>query len=145
MMSDETFKLLFEKHSSQVEEKRKKIHTTTEKVVGVLLVINGWLISQDVALDTMEKYLFLLIVIVVAITSMYVIYRDNKIYRNHARIVRQMSEELGTFKEGAIVKGITLYPNEWRKFGNENVIHGVIHHYLVMICVAGLTAIVIFN
>ncbi len=144
MENKEKFKILFEKHFTQVAEKRKKIHSTTEKIVGLLLFICGWLITAKIELEFIPKFVLTAIVIVVSMTAMYIIYRDNLIYKEHARIVRQMSESLGVFEKDGIIKGVKLYPKSWKNYGKEPWLHGVIHHYLIVISIASLTLTLLF-
>ncbi len=144
MDKEEKIKILFEKHSNQVLEKRKKIHSTTEKYVGLNLVIVGWTASITKNLDLTNKLLILVILLIITGITMYIIFRDNRIYREHAKIVRKLSESLGAFEKGGVIKGVLLYPKSWQKFGKESLVHGILHHYIVIICIGFLTCIGLF-
>jgi hypothetical protein len=86
-----------------------------------------------------------MIILVITATTMYIIYRDNRIYREHAKIVKELSESIGAFNKGAIIEGKKLYPESWQNFGTGNILRGVFHHYLIIVCIAILTCFVIFK
>lgn len=129
----ELIKMLFEKHSGEFTDRRKKIHSTTEKYITLIMVLFTAVNSRFVDITHDLKILFTFTIIIVMTVVIYMIYKDNKTSLDHAKIVNKISNELGLWKEGRSLS--PLYDSKWNSFGYENVLKGILHHLIVIVVI----------
>jgi hypothetical protein len=141
----ETLKMLLEKHTTELDNRRKKIHSTTEKYITLVFVIFAWLTSQKESLTFNNKFLFALIVLFIMIVAIVMLYNDNKVYLEHAKIVNKISKQFGVFEEGRLIDSETIYPENWKNFGIEKKIKGVIMHYTIILLLTSAIIITIYQ
>lgn len=142
MESDlEILKMLLDRHTEETVNRRKKIRSTTEKYITLVFVIFAWLCLQKDILSISTKILFSIMVLLIMIVAMRMIYHDNKVHLEHAKVVKKISKKLGFFEKGRFIDSESLYPKSWMNFGDENKSKGVFSYYIFIIL---LTFAIIF-
>ena len=137
----EVLRMLFETHHAQLAEKRRKIHSTTERTVAVLVVITGWLVLGKQAPSGVLRCLLVTSVAVMAGTSCVVLYKNARSYSSIAGVIRKLNRAFGLHEQARHLPEGALYPDSWKSFGEEPPIYSILHHWVVIIA-AGLVCII---
>jgi hypothetical protein len=141
-MSDpEIVKMLFEVHHGQMEEKRTKIHNITERTIGLLVVVAGWLIVSEHTPGGGMRLSIVLGVIAISVIACIIQYRNNRAYMQIASVIQKLNQRLGVYDIGRFVQDKALYPDAWKEFGRQNSVRTIWHHWL-FICIVALVCIV---
>ncbi len=134
----EILKLLFVEHHRQLTEKRQKIHATREKTLALLLLIAGWLVLTKDPLVPGIHWVIISAVIMISAAACMSIYRNNKSYHAIARLVLRINDSLGLYEKGRFISDKSLYPADWKHFGERREIQGALFHILAISAGAAL-------
>ena len=141
----ETLRMLFETHQQQLAEKRAHIHSVTERVVGLLVVICGWLLVTD----TRPRGLLLAVVVfgvlVICGAACTILYRRNRGYLRVARVVQRVNRCLGLFERGRFLPDEALYPESWKSFGDGPSWRTIWHHLTVIVLMTVICIVAAFR
>lgn len=140
----EILKLLFVEHHRQLTEKRHKIHATAEKTLALLLLIAAWLVITKEPLVPGIHWVIIGAVIMISAAACKSIYRNNKSYHAIARLVQRLNDSLGLYEEGRFISDESLYPADWKLFGERREIQGALFHVLAISAGAALCVVAAF-
>ena len=130
MDDSEIIKMLFEVHHRQMEEKRTIIHNITQRTIGLLGIVTGWLIVSKNHPNESMKLPLVFAVIAISSISCIIQYANNRAYMQIASVIQKLNEKLGVYDVGRFIDNKALYPDAWKKFGRENYIRTIWHHWL---------------
>lgn len=136
----QTLRMLFQLHHQQLWEKRQHIHHFTERVVGLLVIIFGWLLIS-VKPHGLLLWAIVAGVIAIGIVACIILYRTNRGYSEIAAVVRRLNEALALYDGGRYMPGEPLYPKRWRSFGRSGTLATVWHHLTIVILMTVLCII----
>lgn len=137
---------LWEKHSRQHTEIRQKIHLTTERYVTLVFALLALLNTNLIILTRRTKTIAIVLVALIMIAIVFMVIKDNKRSLQNAKIVSYINEEFGLFEKSRIIDRITLYPKNWKGWGNECWLKGsIIHILIVLIMTVLLVLSIIFQ
>ena len=140
----DVFKILFEEHHRQLAAKRQKIHSMTEKTLAIFLIIAGWLIFTKEPMTPGMRWPIIIVALVLAVSACSSIYTNNCSYYTIARVVRRLNEALGLYKVGTFIPGESIYPAEWKRFGERGAFKGAFFHILAVLAGAALCVFAAF-
>lgn len=135
----EKIKMVYSEHCRQITVLRQKIHTLTEKTVGILLLLAGWGIISKTQFTPSIKIILVLIVCILCISSCVMIFTNNRSYLANARVIKKINIMLNFFENGKYLINDSLYPQKWKNFGDYGKISGIIGHWSIIISVSILT------
>jgi hypothetical protein len=138
MIEDGVLKMLFVEHHRQLSEIRQKIQSLTERVVGVLVLATGWLISIGDRPSPPLRVVVVLAVLLIASSAVVTLVRYNRNYRQVARVVAKINESFGFFDCGKFLPGGRIYPESWRGFGTEAWWRGILQHCAFILTISAL-------
>jgi hypothetical protein len=142
MKDNEIIKLLFEIHHRQIEERRTKIHNITQKTIGILIVVAGWLIISKNPPSGDMKLAVILAVIAISTISCFFQYNNTRAYMQIASVIQKLNQILKVYKVGHFIDNEALYPDAWKKFGQESYVRTIWHHWLFIYVMAFVCVIV---
>jgi hypothetical protein len=139
---DDIIKMLYTEHQRQVTVRREKIHGITERTIGILTVIGGWLLIGNTRLSEPLKWVLVFQVATLGGAACYSVYANNKAYLRTAQVIQKLNRVLGLYEPGAIVPNESLYLSPSDNFGAQGILDGAVPHWLtiISICVLCLLA-----
>jgi hypothetical protein len=141
----DVLKMLFEEHHRQLKAKRDKIHSITEKTSAFLGLVAGWtLTSQSVAMSVQIRWLVAGFVVVVASSAMSMQYTNHRAYMSVASVLAKLNERIGLYHVGQYIESSSIYPPNWRNFGQEWILKGVLAHWLTITSIAAFCCAAVF-
>jgi hypothetical protein len=132
MNDDEKMKMLFDEHHRHLSEIRLKIQRLTQGTITLLAFTAGLLISREKILTPWHLFILTIAFLVIAITSIFALYRFNKNYREEASIITKINKYFKFFCIGHFVEKDSIYPRRWEKFGTEPNWRGLEHHIIAI-------------
>ena len=139
---NEILKMLFEEHHRQLAARRQKIHSISERTLGLLMVITGWQVVTDKSLTGGLHWVIISAVIIIAGAACFTIYNNNSVYYKITPVVRKIGMALELFVPNKFLPNESIYPDDWKGFGEKGKLKGFLPHWAVIIAVAVLCIIV---
>lgn len=141
MENDEKMKMLFDEHHKHLSEIKQKVQGLAQRTITLLALATGWLILAKNPPPAHLKVILVLAFILIGISSINALYRFNKNYRAESKMIANLNDYFNFFEKGHYFDGKSIYPESWKKFGEQSVWYGLGHH-IVPILVMTLLAIV---
>ena len=140
----ETLKILFLEHHRHLSETKQKIQSLTQRVIGFLTLVTGWLILSKQSLPVELGFMLSIIILVIGVSSVVTLVRFNKSYRAESKVIAKINISLGLFVKGKFLDNDSLYPQSWKEFGSESLWFGLSHHLIAIFLLSVLAIITIF-
>ncbi|MEH6473028.1 MAG: hypothetical protein V7752_17460 [Halopseudomonas sp.] len=116
-------KTIYSQQQSTAHILRERIAKIATGAVGLLVVIDGWLISQTPALDGAPTVMLTLTIIVIVAVSIYAIRARYREFSAVARLIVRIETAMNLYQPGAYMDE-SLYPAEYQNLGQANYEHG---------------------
>jgi hypothetical protein len=101
----------------------QEIRGTTERLTiwssGLILVVDGWIITGNIKLDVYRRVVICIGVVLFGLIAVFIIRTMETRYRGVAYVTRRINEIQMAHQVGAYLDGEALYPLEWRSYGTK--------------------------
>lgn len=101
----------------------QEIRGTTERLTiwssGLILVVDGWIITGNIKLDGHRRGVISIGVVLFGLIAVFIIRTMETRYRGVAYVTRRINEIQMAHQVGAYLDGEALYPVEWRTYGTK--------------------------
>ncbi|MEH6626902.1 MAG: hypothetical protein V7739_10675 [Motiliproteus sp.] len=125
MNSDQlsVLKTLYSQQQSTAHILRERIAKIASGAVGLLVVIDGWLITQASTLKVSPVIMLAVAITVIVAVSIYAIRARYREFSAVAQLIVRIETAMGVYQPGAFMNE-TLYPAEYQNLGKEDYEHG---------------------
>jgi len=138
---DRLMMLLFSEHHRHLSETRQKIQQLTQHTIGLLCVIAGWVILSDVNSNNDLLLTLTAVIVIISVFSIATLFRFNGNYRREAQVINRLNQHFHLFEVGKYLEDQSIYPDQWKVFGNESRVKGL-KFYILCIVAMGIAAVV---
>jgi len=137
-VDSDTLHMLYTEHHRQNTARREKIHGITERTVGVLVIIGGWLLISDTPLSESLRWVLVFQVATLAVAACYSVYMNNRSYLRTAQVIQKLNTALRLYEPGAFVPNEPLYPPPSESFGAMGVLDGAVPHWVTILSISAV-------
>ena len=110
-----------------LEERYRSIHAIRERVqsmciwsMGLLLAAMGWLIQGNFILNTEQKILYSLFILIIFSIIRFSYLRDlSRGFSGQQKAAAHIEKMLGLYQQDLYIQGETVYPIGWENAGND--------------------------
>jgi len=140
MVDSETLRMLYVEHNRQATARRQKIHGITERTVGILTIVGGWLLLSSTPLSRALRWVVVGQVVVLVLPACYSVYVNNRSYLTTARVIRNLTSAMGLYHPGAVLPDEALFRREsgGSAAGARGFLDGVLPHWLTIVSISTL-------
>lgn len=110
---------LYTSMASIAQEIRGTVERLTIWSSGLILAVDGWLITGNIKLDVYRRGVISIAFILFGIIAVFIIRTMDIRYRGVAFVTRRINEIQMTYKVGAYLDDDALYPLEWQSYGTK--------------------------
>lgn len=119
----EILKMLYTQQQSTAHILRERMSKITTGTISVLIVIDGWIITEAKELDG-QALLLSLSMLTITFIAVYGIQTRYKEFRAVAKLIVRVEMAMKIYDKGVYVENESLYPAEYQALGTEEYEHG---------------------
>lgn len=105
---------------SFIQEMRGVVERLVVGAAGLVLLLDGWLVSRQTPVDLVTKAVFSVGIVGFAGIVVLVIRSLKQRFDGFAYVVRRINQVMMVYELGAYLDNDTLYPDHWKAFGSPN-------------------------
>lgn len=130
---------------SIAQELRSTVERMTVWSTGIVLALDGWIITGDVQLDLRRRVLVSCAVIIFGLIATFVVRTLHRRYLGVASVIRRINEVQMAHRPGAFLDGEALFPTQWKDFGTPRWREPIFRvSYLSLVIVSAFGACVVW-
>jgi len=130
--------MLYTEHHRQATARRQKIHGITERTVGLLTIIGGWLLLSSTPLSNALRWVVVAQVATLVLAACYSVYVNNRSYLKTAEVIRRVTGAMGLDKPGVLFPDQPLFGHASGHFGARGILDGVLPHWITIVSIGVL-------
>lgn len=131
-------KMLFEEHHRQLAEGRRYMHALTERTVGVLLLLTGWIVIAESPRIGRVRLILIASIVAVSLGACALQFVYHRGYARTARVIAKLNQALELYNAGRFLPDAALYPDSWKTFGSGSRVGNFLLHSAVIMIMGGL-------
>jgi hypothetical protein len=117
-------KTLYTQQQSTAHILREKISKISTGAIGLLVVIDGWLITNKQDLASSHVTMLMISICIIVWVALYGIYSRYKEFSAVARLIVRIEMAMKIYESGAYIDNESLYPSEFKNLGKKGYEHG---------------------
>lgn len=139
----EILKTLYSQQQSTAHILRERMSKITTGATGLLIVVDGWIITSVKNLTDAHLLMLVLSIIVIIGVSIYSLNSRYKEFSAVARLIVRIERAMKLYDPGFFIENEPLYPSEYENLGQDDYEHGknIFRSHAYILAIFGLLSI----
>ena len=141
----EILKIVYTQQHTISQKILDKISSTTTWVIGILLIIDGSLVTEFTNISTYNKFLIAILIVALCVATIYLLKSKYNEFSAVAKLILRVEEAMHLYEPDFFIPGKTLFPQDYKCLGDDNYEHSqkLLYSNIYLVLTFGVLSLVI--